>query len=188
MLKQIYLDIDGVLNAWQLYQLREFGVDISYDDWPENFGWDICGVYNHFAGESWTYDDFWSGVTYDHWVDAPRSEIFDKLIERSAKLVGKENVFLATSPTRDPDCAAGKTKWVQGHCPKWLHQNLMIGSKKHLMSQPGRLLIDDADHNIDAWTAEGGLGLLVPRPWNRNRKLNTVEAVDTWLDYFSRKQ
>ena len=41
----ICLDVDGVLNAWQLYQLGQFGLDIDYDDWPIG-EWEIVKVFN----------------------------------------------------------------------------------------------------------------------------------------------
>jgi len=42
----------------------------------------------------------------------------------------------------------------------------MFGSEKWLMAGLDRLLIDDADHNIDKFVQYGGHTLLVPRPWN----------------------
>lgn len=169
LVKQIHLDLDGVLNAWQLYQLKEMGVEITYSDWPEDLGWDIVGVYNRFAGETYSESDFWTCVKREHWANAPKSELFDLIIERSEALVGRKNVFLLTSPTRCPDSAAGKVEWIYANLPSWMHRQTMIGAPKHIAAQPGRLLVDDADHNIDEWTAASGSGLLVPRPWNRNK-------------------
>lgn len=171
---QIHIDLDGVLNAWQLYQLKEFGVEIEYRDWLDHFGWDICAVYNHYAGEQWTEDDFWTGVKREHWANAPKSELFDLILERSEALVGRKNVFLLTSPTRCPDSAAGKVEWIYANLPSWMHRQTMIGAPKHIAAKSGSILIDDADHNIDTFCDSGGMGVLVPRPWNRNRGKDPV--------------
>jgi hypothetical protein len=176
--ESIYLDLDGVLNSWQLYQLSQFGVNISYDLWPEEIGWDIVGVYNELTDSEWTPALFWNSVERSDWANAPTSEIFDFLIASSVKLVGQEKVFILTSPTLDPDCAAGKMEWMQKHLPRWLQRQSMIGAPKHIASATNRLLFDDSDDNCDKWAAQGGDFCLVPRPWNRNRAYNTIDFVE----------
>jgi hypothetical protein len=54
----------------------------------------------------------------------------------------------------------------------------MFGSEKHLLSQPGRTLIDDGVHNLHAWNANGGFPVLVPQPWNNGPEVKPEKMVD----------
>jgi 5'(3')-deoxyribonucleotidase len=180
----IYIDLDDVLNTYTIYQFEQFGVSISYADWPD-VGFDIVAGFNLLANQNWTTNDFWSRVKREHWANVPKSDIFDLVLDRSVDLVGKKNVFLLTSPTISPDCAAGKTEWIQANLPDWMQRQTMIGACKYIASQPGRLLIDDADHNCELWSDQGGYCLLVPRPWNKNRGKDTYKLVQNALNIFA---
>ena len=100
---------------------------------------------------------------------------FPFLLGWCESLVGQENVCLLTSPTIDPDCLAGKLEWIHEFTPKWLHRQYLVGPCKQFCAHPEALLIDDSDKNVNKFRDWGGQAVLVPRPWNTNHTLNTME-------------
>ncbi len=170
---KIFLDLDDVLNDFTLPTLRDLGCPIEADEWekyPAHLGFDMVGAANELCGESrFTPQSLWRSVTREMWANRPVSRAAGDLIDLAAKLVGQENVAILTSPTRDADCAAGKMEWVQNFCPYWMQRQTLIGACKYMCASPDAILIDDADHNIDAWQQHGGIGVLWAKPWNRRR-------------------
>lgn len=63
-------------------------------------------------------------------------------------------------------------------------RRLILTNRKEVFSGPGRALIDDRDENVEGWEKAGGIGVLVPRPWNKTkasrRNVSTLieEAID----------
>lgn len=55
---------------------------------------------------------------------------------------------------------------MKRHLPGYA-KRLFIGSAKHLVAGPGKVLVDDHDTNVDAFAGAGGLTVQPPRPWNR---------------------
>lgn len=180
-LNSIFIDLDGVLNRWMVYEVsRRAGRCVQQNEWPPEFGWNIIGVVERLTGVRHTADAFWATVPEESWSEAPKSELFDFLVTRCPEIVGRENVHIVTSVPRDknPVAYSGKAIWCNRHLPEWLADNVrMVTGKKHLLAASGRLLIDDADHNIEGWRAKGGETLLVPRPWNAAWKQTAAIAV-----------
>ena len=171
MITEIYLDLDDVLNRLSMYILHSVGLDIdytSYDEYPTEFGYNILGAAKHLAGGNWQpgLGTFWDMIPQKVWRECPRSELFNYLIPTCAALVGEENVFIASSPTKDPDCLAGKLEWIHNNLPTFLHRQYFITPRKVQLAHPGALLIDDSDSNVAGFRARGGTAVIVPRPWN----------------------
>ena len=101
----------------------------------------------------------------------PKSDQF-WLLYAAENLVGRDNVLIATSPTKSPDCLFGKYQWLMKHTPKWCHRQYSITPRKSWLAQPGVLLIDDCDANCDAFRSGGGDAILLPRPWNTLKELS----------------
>lgn len=192
---EIYIDIDGVLNRWLITHMSErLGRQLDYSDWPVEYGWDCVSVYNHFAGPGRviTPDEFWATVPESSWVNAPKSNLFDLLMEYPPLIVGRQNVHIVTSVPRDrnPVAYSGKAIWCRRNLPEWLQSQVyMVTHDKSRLARPGRLLIDDADHNILAWRAQGGATLQVPRPWSANwvpgiQPMEVYDFVETRLRSF----
>ncbi len=162
---KIFLDMDDVLNEFTMSTLRELGCDIeTYDP---TWGWDIVKAANATnSSRSFTIQGFWDSLDRKHWATRPKSEMCDQLIEKSASLVGQENVCVLSSPTLDPDCLAGKLEWIHDNLPSWMHRQYLIGPRKYFCAAPNALLVDDCDKNVDDFRAAGGQALLVPKPWN----------------------
>lgn len=186
MIERIFLDVDGVLNHFSTYVLYRLGCPImpgENDKYPRQCE-DIVDAYRILSGERISKSEFWSRITQDMWAQCPRSEEFTFLIERSLRIVGRDNVFILTAPTLDPLCVAGKVQWIQNQLPRELQRNFLIGPHKHICAKPGHLLVDDFDRNVKAFRAEGGQALLVPRPWNSDFHANTALVLtDAFIRY-----
>jgi len=120
------------------------------------------------GGPRYTPATFWASIPRAIWVKVPESPFFRWLLEACAKAVGRENVCIATSPTKCPESLAGKLEWIHDHFPEWMHRQFAITPRKHLFARPDALLIDDYSENIERFEAHGGHAILVPRPWNDN--------------------
>jgi hypothetical protein len=188
MIRRILLDLDDTLNSLTLHILGSvFGIGVGHHDYhkfPVECGYDIVGAYHKLKhrekhpGMYPEYDipKFWRQVPRLTWAKTPKSPQFDFLLDRSEALVGRENVFILTSPTKDPECLAGKLEWIHDVLPDWLHRQYLIGPRKYLCARPDTLLIDDSDEQVNSFRAEGGQALLVPRPWNTHFAISDTSA------------
>ncbi|GAG17915.1 unnamed protein product, partial [marine sediment metagenome] len=162
------LDLDDVLNSCTMYLLHVLGCDVGpfdYDKFPD-VGYDMVGAWATLTSRPKVdVGVFWEWISRRIWEDMPTSEQF-WLLHTAEKLVGQENVLIATSPTKSPDCLFGKYQWIERHTPDWCHRQYSITPRKSWLAQPGVLLIDDCDANCNAFRDGGGDAILVPRPWN----------------------
>lgn len=171
MIRTVFLDMDGVCTEMTTYVLNRLGCPIGlydFNSYPREAGFDIVEAANILGPKQWPPEEFWRTIKRDWWASYPPSQEFGWLLGHAEALVGAENVFILTSPARDPDSLAGKLEWIHKHCPKWMHRQFLMGSAKHLCARPDALLVDDADKNVEAFRAAGGHAILVPRPWNKN--------------------
>ena len=187
MLRRIFLDLDDTCNTLAMHVLACAGCQVSPTDYrqhPLEYGYDIVAAANHLLGETRYADPaaFWCSITRQNWVDVPPSEIFPWILHRAARVVGRENVCIATRPTKCPECVAGKLEWIHAHFPPWMHRQYAITPRKRLFARPDALLIDDVEENILHFEAEGGHGVLIPRPWNRLWGANPFDAVERQLE------
>ena len=122
--------------------------------------------------KSWSYFESWGMTAAEFWsgIDAHGEEFWANLKpypwakDFIASLQAVGDVCFSTSPSRSPACYSGKRIWLQEH--GLADVPCMMGSQKHLLSRPGRYLIDDGVHNTKAWGDEGGTSLLFPQSWN----------------------
>lgn len=175
-IERILLDLDDVLNQLTLWSMRIAGCNVDPRDnsqFPVEVGYDVVAATNLMhpgvlSGERdpWTVPEFWNNMKREHWATVPKSPQCDWLIETCVKLVGKDEVFIATSPTKDPDCLAGKLEWIHDNLPEFMHRQYAITPRKHIGASPHTLLVDDCLKNCLDFQRHHGQALLVPRPWN----------------------
>lgn len=174
----IYLDLDDTLNSLTLTIMGDiFGCPVGpfdYHKFPTEVGYDILAAVEYMTGHLYPIEGFWDSVPRELWATAPASEEMAYLVERSAQLVGRDNVFIATSPTKCPESHAGKVDWINSHLPSWMHRQYFITPRKWKLRNSTSLLIDDHNHNIDMFR-ENGQGLIVPRPWNTLNNTDTMQ-------------
>ena len=190
---RILLDLDDVCNRFTMYALKQVGCPIDefdYRDFNPAWGWDIvCAANALHPTREFTPAEFWGSLDRDVWASVPESGEFETLLRRCEALVGPENVCILSSPTLDPDCLAGKLEWIQTHFPRRMHRQFLIGPRKHFCARPDALLIDDGDHNVEAFRAHGGQAILVPRPWNSLHYMPTETHLhDAFTMFFRMKE
>jgi hypothetical protein len=181
-IERICLDLDDVLNSCTMHILKILGCDVGafeYTAWPD-VGYDMVAGWSELTGRPPVpVNVFWEWISRSIWEAMPPSKQF-WLLEAAAIAVGQKNVLIATSPTKSADCLFGKYQWMERHLPGWCHRQYAITPRKHWLAQPGVLLIDDCDENIMKWRANGGIGIICPRPWNslasigRNTKATNI--------------
>ena len=181
MIRRIYLDLDDVCNTLSMYFLRLAGCNVSatdYGDLPTKGSADLAFAANELLGltgeDAYTRESFWDRFTREDWANVPETPEFPWLLEQCERLVGRENILIATSPTKDPECAAGKVDWIQEHFPSWMHRQYAITPRKWFFGHDrDSLLVDDNAENARLFVLNGGQALLVPRPWNEHRDCST---------------
>jgi len=166
--------------------LAHVGCDIdptSFNDFDPTWGFDILKAANALCPnwEPFTLASFWRAFGRKEWANFPVSDEFQWLLNSCKALVGRENIYILTTPILDPDCAAGKMEWIYKYCPKWLHRQYLIGPCKHMCARPNALLIDDSDENVNKFREHGGQALLVPRPWNSLHEVNTMKYLEGYF-------
>ena len=165
----VFLDLDGVLVDFVRGALKHHGWhDLDPEQVPWKF-WEAKGL---------TESEFWATLGTDFWASLewmPDGQEILNVIERQA---GRPNVFLCSSPCLTPGCTSGKARWVEMHLPQYARR-LLLTDQKYVFAGPGRVLVDDYDHNLQRWASAGGLGCCVPRPWNEmgSQGLPVVDTV-----------
>lgn len=151
-----FIDLDGVLVDFVEGAFKHYGINIPYPeitwDFPNQAGIPMADFFKPFG------KDFWSRL-------CPTWE-FDEIIPAAENKFGKENVFLCSHPCETDGCITGKAAWIERWLPDYT-QRLVLTGRKDVFSGSNRVLIDDRDKNVDDWVKVGGVGIMVPRPWNR---------------------
>jgi hypothetical protein len=160
--------MDNVCNTFNPYLLWWFGVSDSQTDFntPASQSYDVIGTTNAVLGTHYNIRAFWNAVPRSLWRDVPESEEYRWLLRTCQKFVSREELYFATSPTKDPDCLAGKLEWIQAHAPAWMHRQYFITPRKHKLGHRRELLIDDVEEHCRLFRKRGGKAILMPRPWN----------------------
>lgn len=150
---EILLDMDGVLCDF--YTAALDACDLPRDTKPE---WDFWLPYM-------TTEEFWQKIddrTY-FWEDLEPYPWMHELVD-ACKSLGR--VWFCSTPGPDRDSASGKLAWLRRH--KLLDSNYVLTPHKHMLSKPGRVLIDDSIHNVTEFvrSSQGSGALLFPQPWS----------------------
>lgn len=172
-LLSIYLDMDGVLVSFTHASMSLY---VEEPDIDAVDGWDmIPSVLTRQLGREVTSEEFWNKVSdqgQEFWASIPWYEWGRRLFELCAEFAP---VVLMSTPTEDPDCSAGKIKWIQRHMPKDWHRRYALTPCKHHMAHEGALLIDDSDKNCELFREHGGQAVLFPQPWNAKRDHHMID-------------
>ena len=157
----IFVDMDGVLCDFVGEAMRLHGATYDEATWPR-LEWAVEKVLDVTADQLWARIEreevlggFWCQLQPYPWLVS--------LLD----LVGAFDFQfrIATSPSRSSRCPGQKAAWLYEHLgigPDRYH----MGSAKHFLAGPGRILIDDNDTNCAKWREHGGTAFLFPQPWN----------------------
>jgi hypothetical protein len=180
MIRRIYLDLDDVCNTFTPCALNAVGCPIGptdYSKFPIGSP-DIVDAANILLKKKQHTDkSFWTAIKRTVWSTTPESDFFPWLLEICEQYVGRKNICIATSPTLDPECLAGKLEWIHEHLPEWMRRQYAITPRKFLLARGDSVLIDDCEDNIQNFEDNGGHGILVPRPWNHLRCFNPKDSL-----------
>lgn len=167
---KVFLDIDGVLADFVVGANRLFGKD-GY----------VPTKWNYFTEWGMTESDFWGDIERegaDFWGKLPKTQECDRILALVESLFPRESICLLSA------CAsAGRKEWIGKHLPDY-RDRYLLGPAKQFVARPNVVLVDDADHNVNAFSQHGGHAILVPRPWNRNFYLDLISHLDMELTWF----
>jgi 5'(3')-deoxyribonucleotidase len=154
----LYLDLDGVLVDFVAGALVAHKQDIP----RLSMRWNFFEQYTPPMTEA----EFWKDLGFDFWSTLPWTP------EGKNFLAGLEGVFgdriiLLTSPADTSGAVEGKVEWVRRELPQY-KKRLFVGPAKQLLAGPKKILVDDNNTNVERFRAEGGVAVLVPRPWNNS--------------------
>jgi 5'(3')-deoxyribonucleotidase len=113
-----------------------------------------------------TAEQFWAPASeLEFWENLPLTEEAHGIVRGVLHTVPREKVAFLSSAA-GPWAMEGKRRWLKRHFPE-LAEQFLFKMLKQLVANPGDILIDDYDRNLDSWTEHGGTAICVPRPWNR---------------------
>ncbi len=162
---KIFLDMDGVLVDFVRGAHDHHNLNCT--PWPYPPGvWDFVKHTGLSAAQ------FWSPLGFEFWSELNWTPDGEEILSLVPDCV------LLTTPTLHIECPTGKMEWIRQNAPE-LYRRTVITATKEVCAHPNALLIDDADHNVDKWRANGGVAILVPRIWNSRHAEcnNTVEIL-----------
>lgn len=141
-------------------------------------------------GWTWVYDltglgekQFWSEIdNIGFWEYLPWTHDGEHILDLVEKYFHPRNVCLLTNPSGLENVVIGKMRWIRREIPDY-NNRVLFGAAKHFCAHPGRLLLDDAEHNIAAYEEAGGSVLLVPRLWNHKHEQhkNVPQHIEEWF-------
>lgn len=173
-----FLDLDGVLVDLVTGFIDYLGIDNPYHD-PDNLGqFDRLRKINVPEGKD-AFDD----LDYHFWANLPPMPDGPEIYEMVEWYFGKGNICLLSSPTRNPESAAGKLAWINQHYPQ-LSRSFFLGTAKHFAASRNKVLVDDFDYNVEVFREAGGQAILIPRLWNSHHSfhLDALETLRARLD------
>jgi len=157
---KIFLDMDGVLSDFVRACEMLFNRNLYHSAmWEKSTVYDRIGV---------PEDIFWRFIemnSKEFWLNMPEYNIAKTLFYTCTDYVGKENVFICSTPCADPNSAGYKAAWINKRFGI-LPENYFLCKQKHLIARDNHILIDDQDSVIEKWDVAGGIPIMVPRPWN----------------------
>jgi len=160
------VDMDGVITDFTTTAMVYHNITFNtVSKYPEKYDW----MYGLMPPK-----DFWQPLGEKFYTNLPwikdGKEILS-IIENAF-----DDIYLLSSPTMNTGCWSGKMLWIEKHLPRY-KRRIMLGSNKYLCAGLDRILFDDSEENITKFRKYDGHGILVPRPWNANRNLNTIEYI-----------
>jgi len=136
---KLYLDMDGVLTAFDEYFEKKIGVTTK--------------EYN----KKHTDQEFWKLIgSYPNWFrDLPIKEGATKLWE----YVKDFNPIILTTPGGNiKECKIQKREWINEYFGKEVP--IIFSNKKYEYASSNSILIDDMEYNITPWIEHDGIGIL----------------------------
>lgn len=175
-----FLDMDGVLYDF-------VGSACAAHSLKSPYGSTNCaGIFEMETCWGMTEEQFWAPIkTREFWEFMPKTPEADDIVAFLVSKFGEENICILSNPSSQDNSIGGKKAAIKRDYP-FLEKKMLFGSAKQFLSGPGRVLVDDRDKNIIGFEEFGGVGITVPRDWNRMylRKNDVMQEIKS--QYHSR--
>lgn len=174
MTHQHIFDMDGVLIDFNRGIHEAHNRPLTTYDSPESKGvWDIEKLWGITPGEFW---DPISKDSYKFWANLHPTPEAETLLALAGGIGGP--ISILSTPSSDGGCFNGKSDCIGRHWPL-LKRRIAFAKEKKWLASPNKILYDDKDSNIQEWRSQGGIGILIPRPWNSEYMYadNVIEMV-----------
>jgi hypothetical protein len=160
---RIFLDMDGVVVDFirPAIRIHSRNPDDVIANWPQG-EFDVASVLGITTREFWAPI---SAAGWRWWVNLPVLPWAEELMNVVNEFAGEDWLF-ASSPSRSPQSASGKVRWLQNRYTESF-RSYMLGEHKHLFAKPGHVLIDDREESVIKFREHSGHAVLFPQPWNQ---------------------
>ena len=171
----IYLDMDLVCTQFieSAAQLHGYNISDLNKKWTAQFP----GVFHMEKVLGISRDAFWNKIHDEgekFWVDLEETKWFRELYDKLEE-IGR--VYFLSAVTQSPSCLSGKLIWLQDRFGKEFDRYILTANK-HLLANGHSVLIDDYDKNVNAFSQNGGCGILFPTIYNIN-----IDKVENRIEY-----
>lgn len=161
---KILLDLDEVLADFR--SAAAYVHRLSRAEMDERFGGKGEEIHEKVSGW-WGGDDFWRPIhalEMSFWASLHPLPWMRDVIAAAKRYVGT-NWRIVTAPVRGPWSYAGKRLWVEKHIGQTFSRLVLTQDKTDCVG-PSILLIDDSEHNCEAFRKAGGQSILFPSEYN----------------------
>ena len=184
MIDTILIDVDGVIANFVEHAITRIAgahkIEETYTNWPKG-EWSVA-----VALEA-DNDEFWKVVdTPEFWGTIPPFEGAHAFLRDVVGATRGCTHMFATSSGGSTAFLAARTKWVRKFCKEARLAQIPVAIFQHvdyksIAAQPSTIIIEDSDRSIEAFLAEGGHAIRVPRLWNNGIARGDESAYDCVL-------
>lgn len=172
---RIILDMDEVLTDFVGAACKAWGTTTEevVKNW-EAGRWDMTApVGRTIRGKPLTEREFWDRINNNvgFWEHMNETPFVQTLLNRVYYEVDK-NWHIVSSPSYCATCYDGKVKYLKRTFGEKFNQ-FALTPHKELFAQPGVLLIDDRDSNVENFIKHGGAGIVFPAHHNSKHEFKT---------------
>lgn len=172
-MKKLFLDMDGCIADFVEGACRLHKINNPY---PQ-----LNGVWDFVAHTGIPAKEFWDPMGQFFWANLDPTPDAKEIVSVINQYYKDDQICILSSLCATAGCVDGKKEWLRNHFPQ-LAKNALFGSAKHFLAHPKAVLVDDAEHNIDPFILGGGLGILLPRPWNKHHGMS-ITAINYLAGY-----
>lgn len=183
---KIFVDLDEVLVDFVGAACREWGT--TKEQVVKHWTPGVWGI-EPFLGKTLgrgedaplTTEEFWTRINgkVEFWEQLQPLPWADDVLALVSSVT--DDWYIVSSPTNCETCHTGKVRWLKRRFGQTFNR-FALWPHKHLLAQPGTILIDDAEHNVDSFERAGkgySRGVLFPHIGNSRyrRATDPLEAV-----------
>lgn len=141
MIRQLFLDLDGVLSDFDGYYEQQFGVRPNQDTYEPPDMWDNIRKHGYFYRDQPMMPD-----AMDLWL--------------GAKKLHQNPIILSGIPHSIPNVADHKRNWVDYHLGYSVELICCASASKARFGHRGDILVDDRNKYRSIWEGMGGVWVL----------------------------